>query len=144
MPDTSVLHLSGKTLSALMNLLQDLDLCFRAVYNKFQPNSIKTPWYKERSNFPCINSSGCCWRYNAVILTTFRPIWTNLNTTAYLSIVTDHVNPFMTTVHLFTSRRITHHVTKLISKWFLEHDNRFTVLKWPQQSNQCSILWWKG
>lgn len=40
------------------------------------PNSIKTPWYKERSNFPCINSSGCCWRYNAVILTTFRTIWT--------------------------------------------------------------------
>jgi len=26
------------------------------------------------------------------------------------------------------------HKTQIISNWFLEHDNEFTVLKWPPQS----------
>ncbi len=46
------------------------------------------------------------------------PIEHRLNTTAYLSIVADHVHPFMTTVHPSsdaTSSRIMHHVTKLKS-----------------------------
>uniref|UniRef100_A0A9J8C660 Transposable element Tc1 transposase n=1 Tax=Cyprinus carpio carpio TaxID=630221 RepID=A0A9J8C660_CYPCA len=46
------------------------------------------------------------------------PIEHRLNATAYLSIVADHVLPFMTTVdHLLmaTSSRIMHHVTKLKS-----------------------------
>jgi len=40
-----------------------------------------------------------------------------LNATAYLSIVADHVHPFMTTVTLLmaTSSRIMHHVTNLKS-----------------------------
>ncbi len=46
------------------------------------------------------------------------PIEHRLNTTAYLSIVSDHVHPFMTTVYPSsdaTSSRIMHHVTKLKS-----------------------------
>ncbi len=45
------------------------------------------------------------------------PIEHSLNATAYLSIVADHVHPFMTTVYLLmtTSSRIMHHVTKLKS-----------------------------
>ncbi len=46
------------------------------------------------------------------------PIEHRLNATAYLSIVADHVHPFMTTVYLSsdaTSSRIMHHVTKLKS-----------------------------
>ncbi len=46
------------------------------------------------------------------------PIEHHLNATAYLSIVADHVHPFMTTVCLSsdaTSSRIMHHVTKLKS-----------------------------
>ncbi len=46
------------------------------------------------------------------------PIEHRLNTTAYLSIVADHVHPFITTVnHLLmaTSSSIMHHVTKLKS-----------------------------
>lgn len=42
--------------------------------------------------------------------------------------------------------RITHRVTKLkiISTWFLEHENEYTVLTWPQQSPHLSVaehLW---
>ncbi len=46
------------------------------------------------------------------------PIEHRLNATAYLSIVADHVLPFMTTVYhllMATSSRIMHHVTKLKS-----------------------------
>ncbi len=46
------------------------------------------------------------------------PIEHNLNATAYLSIVADHVHPCMTTVDPSsdaTSRRIMHHLTKLKS-----------------------------
>ncbi len=45
------------------------------------------------------------------------PIEHYLNTTAYLSIVTDHVHPFMTSVYPSSDgySRIIHHVTKLKS-----------------------------
>ncbi len=34
-----------------------------------------------------------------------------------------------------TSSRIMHcHKAQIISDWFLEHDNEFTLLKWPPQS----------
>ncbi len=51
-------------------------------------------------------------------LGTLLPIEHRLNATAYLSIVADHVHPFMTTVYPSsdaTSSRIMHHVTKLKS-----------------------------
>ncbi len=66
------------------------------------------------------------------------PIEHRLNATVYLSIVADHVHPFMTTVYPSsdaTSSRIMHrHKAQIISDWFLEHDNEFTLLKWPPQS----------
>ncbi len=54
------------------------------------------------------------------------PIEHHLNTTAYLSIVADHVHPFMTTVYpssdgYFQQDNAPCHKAQIISDWFLEH-----------------------
>ncbi len=69
----------------------------------------------------------------------FVPIEHRLNATTYLSIVVDHVHPFMTTVYpssdgYFQQDNASCHKAQIISDWFLEHDNEFTLLKWPPQS----------
>ncbi len=76
---------------------------------------------------------------------TLVPIEHCLNATAYLSIVADRVHPFMTTVYTssdgyFQQNNAPCHKAQIISDWFLEHDNEFTLLKWPPQSPDLSPI----
>ncbi len=73
------------------------------------------------------------------------PIEHCLNATAYLSIVADHVHPFMTTVYpssdgYFQQDNAPCHKAQIISDWFLEHENEFTLLKWPPQSPELNPI----
>ncbi len=66
-----------------------------------------------------------------------------LNATAYLSI--DHVHPFMTTVYPSSDGHFQQdnepcHKAQIISDWVLEHNNEFTLLKWPPQSQDLNSI----
>ncbi len=69
------------------------------------------------------------------------PIEHRLNATAYPSIVAYHVHPFMTTVHPSSDgyfQQDNAPCYKIVSDWFLKHDNEFTLLKWPPVTRPLS------
>jgi len=94
---------------------------------------------------PCYHCAGWGWWCNGVgniFLAHFRPLstnWASLNATAYLSIVSDHVHPFMATMNTssdgyFQQDNAPCNKAWIILKWFLKYDNECTVLKWPPES----------
>ncbi len=79
------------------------------------------------------------------ILGPLVPIEHCLNATAYLSIVADHVHPFMTTVYpssdgYFQQDNAPCHKAQILADWFLEHDNEFTLVKLPPQSQDLNPI----
>ncbi len=81
---------------------------------------------------------------NTISERTTRRTLNCLNTTAYLSIIADHVHPFMTSVPIFwcyfQQDNAPSHKAQIISDWFLEHDDEFTLLKWPPQSPDLNLI----
>ncbi len=104
---------------------------------------------------PRLNGSGCWWwcNYGGIFswhtLGPLVPIEHCLNTTVFLSIVADHLHPFMTTVYpssdeYFQQDNAACHKAQIISDWFLEHDNEFTLLQMAStvtrsQSNRAPL-----
>ncbi len=89
-----------------------------------------------------------CGIYSWHTLGPLVPIEHRLNATAYLSIVADHLHPFMTTVYpssdgYFQQNNASCHKIQIISDWILEHHNEFSLLKWPpvnrSQSNRAPL-----
>lgn len=67
------------------------------------------------------------------------PLQNSLNATDYLGLVGDHVLPFMTSVYpsadgYFQQGSAPRYNTEVVSSWFLEHKDEFSVLQLPPQS----------
>ena len=72
--------------------------------------------------------------------------------TTSLSIVADHVHPFIETLFpdgcgVFQHDNVRYHKAKIVQDWFEDHDNEFEVLRWPPYSRDlnpisiCGMCW---
>ncbi len=92
----------------------------------------------------CLNSSGCRWcnGLGDIFLAHFGPLSTNWASFKRHSLLEYCCWPcpslYDYSVHIFwcyfQQDNAPCHKAQIISDWFLEHDNEFTLLKWPPQS----------
>ncbi len=109
----------------MQNTISERTTCWTLKADGLQQQKTTPGAWKHGSILPCLNGSGWWWWWcndvGFIYLAHFGPLSTiehRLNATAYLSIVADHIHPFMTTVYPSsdaTSSRIMHHFTKLKS-----------------------------
>ncbi len=115
------------------------------MYNRRLEKTCLVWWVSMGSEFGIKNMKhGACGGVMCVgdiflyTLGTLVPIEYCLNATAYRSIVTDHVYPYMTTLYPFPDGYFQQDNAPCQSsnhlRLVLEHDNEFTLLKWPPQS----------
>ncbi len=116
-------------------------------------SDIQKRTWKHGSILPCLNGSGWWWLCNGVgdiFLAHFGPLSTNwalFKCHRLSEYCCWPCPPFMTTVYpysdgYFEQENAPCHKAQIISDWFLEHDNEFTLLKWPPPDlNPIEHLW---
>ncbi len=136
----------GKTLPGLMSL----DFCcdIQMVGSEF---GVKT--WKHGSILPCLNGSGWWWWWwcngaGDIFLAHFGPLSTNWASFKCHSLPEcccwscPSLYEYSVAIFwcYFQQDNAPCHKAQIISDWFLEHDNEFTLLKWPPQSSDLNPI----
>ncbi len=111
-----------------------LDFCcnIQTVGSEFGVNNMKA-WII----LPCLNGSGWWWWCNGagdIFLGHFWPLSTNWASFKH------HSLPEFIFWCYFQQDNAACRKAQIISDWFLEHDNEFTLLKWPPQSPDLNLI----